>query len=155
MLNAIYRLVSPRRFEVEFSDLLLFGGEVIVRPTHLSICHADQRYYQALARQAPPWARQQLRDIAADEGSHARRLMAVYFLITGVRYWPIERPAPALNSTYPAVLRERFGEEQRGELAYLAAAEETADPCLRELYLELAGDENTHAWLIRGILEQL
>lgn len=46
MLNAVYRLVSPRRFEVEFSDLPLFGDKVIVRPTYLSICHADQRYYQ-------------------------------------------------------------------------------------------------------------
>ncbi|MCH5267779.1 MAG: alcohol dehydrogenase catalytic domain-containing protein [Lachnospiraceae bacterium] len=51
MLNAVYRLVSPRRFEVEFSDLVLFGDQVIVRPTHLSICHADQRYYQG-TRQA-------------------------------------------------------------------------------------------------------
>ena len=46
MLNAVYRLVAPRRFEVEFGEVPLFGQEVIVRPTHLSICHADQRYYQ-------------------------------------------------------------------------------------------------------------
>ena len=116
---------------------------------------ADFRTYQQLSRRAPGTGGKVLASMASDERRHAKRLSTVYFLITGVRYWPIERPAPALNSTYPAVLRERFGEEQRGELAYLAAAEETADPCLRELYLELAGDENTHAWLIRGILEQL
>lgn len=46
MLNTVYRLVAPRRFEVAFNDIDLFGEEVIVRPTHLSICHADQRYYQ-------------------------------------------------------------------------------------------------------------
>lgn len=46
MLNTVYRLVGPRRFEVKFSDIDLFSGKVIVRPTHLSICHADQRYYQ-------------------------------------------------------------------------------------------------------------
>ena len=44
MLNAVYRLVAPRRFEVEFSEISL--KDVIVRPTHLSICQADQRYYQ-------------------------------------------------------------------------------------------------------------
>lgn len=44
MLNAVYRLVAPRRFEVEFSEIDL--KKVIVRPTHLSICRADQRYYQ-------------------------------------------------------------------------------------------------------------
>ncbi len=46
MLNTVYRLVAPRRFEVAFKDINLFGDEIIVRPTHLSICHADQRYYQ-------------------------------------------------------------------------------------------------------------
>ena len=46
MLNAVYRLVEPRRFEVEWSDIDLTADQVIVRPTHLSICNADQRYYQ-------------------------------------------------------------------------------------------------------------
>lgn len=48
MLNTIYRLVAPRRFEVEFSDIHLGEKKLVVRPTHLSICHADQRYYQGL-----------------------------------------------------------------------------------------------------------
>lgn len=48
MLNAVYRLVAPRRIEVEFSDIKLNGDKVIIRPTHLSICHADQRYYQGV-----------------------------------------------------------------------------------------------------------
>ncbi len=46
MLNTVYRLVAPRKFEVAFNNIDLLGEEVIVRPTHLSICHADQRYYQ-------------------------------------------------------------------------------------------------------------
>ncbi len=46
MLNAIYRLVAPRRIEVEFSNISIRRDRVIVRPTYLSICHADQRYYQ-------------------------------------------------------------------------------------------------------------
>ena len=49
MLNTVYRLVAPRRFEVAFSDIELFKeNQVIVRPQFLSICHADQRYYQGL-----------------------------------------------------------------------------------------------------------
>lgn len=48
MLNAVYRLVAPRRFEVEFNDIDLYGEQMVVRPTHLSICHADQRYYQGV-----------------------------------------------------------------------------------------------------------
>lgn len=45
MINTVYRLRAPRRFEIAFSDLDVTNG-VIVRPTHLSICNADQRYYQ-------------------------------------------------------------------------------------------------------------
>ena len=37
-------LFRSRRFEVEFTEIEL--RNVIVRPTHLSICRADQRYYQ-------------------------------------------------------------------------------------------------------------
>ncbi|MCR5692230.1 MAG: zinc-binding dehydrogenase [Eubacterium sp.] len=48
MLNTVYRLVAPGRIEVEFSDIDLCKNEVLVRPTHLSICHADQRYFQGV-----------------------------------------------------------------------------------------------------------
>ena len=46
MLNTIYRLTEPRKIETEFNDLPVNDDQVIVRPTHLSICNADQRYYQ-------------------------------------------------------------------------------------------------------------
>lgn len=46
MLNTIYRLVEPRRFEAYFEDVDIFQDQILVRPTHLSICNADQRYYQ-------------------------------------------------------------------------------------------------------------
>lgn len=46
MLNTIYRLVEPRKFETEFNDIDMQADKVIVRPTHLSICNADQRYFQ-------------------------------------------------------------------------------------------------------------
>ncbi|MEC4295686.1 alcohol dehydrogenase catalytic domain-containing protein [Adlercreutzia shanghongiae] len=47
MLNTVYRLVAPRTFEpvVASQDI---AGKVVVRPTYLSICNADQRYYQGL-----------------------------------------------------------------------------------------------------------
>lgn len=45
MINTVYKLKSPRRFSVEFSTIDV-DNNVIVRPTHLSICNADQRYYQ-------------------------------------------------------------------------------------------------------------
>ncbi len=45
MINTIYRLGAPRRFEIDFESIN-FSDNCIVRPTHLSICNADQRYYQ-------------------------------------------------------------------------------------------------------------
>lgn len=45
MINTVYRLAAPRRFETAFEDIELFGKNVLVRPTHLSICNADMRYY--------------------------------------------------------------------------------------------------------------
>lgn len=48
MLNTVYRLVAPRRFEVGYQNIELGGEDILVRPTHLSICNADQRYYQGL-----------------------------------------------------------------------------------------------------------
>ena len=46
MLHTVYQLVSPRRFEVSFRETGIDDAHVLVRPTHLSICNADQRYYQ-------------------------------------------------------------------------------------------------------------
>ncbi|MEN1967746.1 ribitol-5-phosphate dehydrogenase [Lentibacillus sp. N15] len=45
MINQVYRLVSPRQFEVTYKDKSIISDDVVVRPTHLSICAADQRYY--------------------------------------------------------------------------------------------------------------
>lgn len=46
MLNTVYRLTQPRKFEIAFSEIDIFSSDVIVRPTYLSICNADQRYFQ-------------------------------------------------------------------------------------------------------------
>ncbi|MEK4395638.1 MULTISPECIES: ribitol-5-phosphate dehydrogenase [Bacillus] len=45
MINQTYRLVSARQFEVTYKDKEFTSGQVVVRPTHLSICAADQRYF--------------------------------------------------------------------------------------------------------------
>ena len=49
MLNTVYQLVAPRKFEVTYENIGLQDDDIIVRPTHLSICNADQRYYQAVS----------------------------------------------------------------------------------------------------------
>lgn len=86
--------------------------------------------------------------VAADERRHAKKLSTAYFLISGVRYWPDVRAAQPAAPLH-AVLRERFWEEQRGAASYQAAAEEASDPCLKELFSELAAEEEAHVWTIR------
>lgn len=44
MINYVYQLVAPRTFSVKYEEFD-FGGQVIIKPRYLSICHADQRYY--------------------------------------------------------------------------------------------------------------
>lgn len=44
---------------------------------------AERRLYLALAQRAPVWARQTMRELAEDEGNHARQLMTARYLITG------------------------------------------------------------------------
>ncbi|NCB64049.1 MAG: ferritin-like domain-containing protein [Clostridia bacterium] len=116
----------------------------------------DCRCYMALARRSSGNVRQTLMGLAQDEKRHAKRLSTAYFLISGVEYWP-DQPGGMVNTTgpLPACLRARFAEEQKGEAAYHAAAERTCDPCLKELYLELANDENAHSWVLRGLLEKM
>lgn len=59
MINTLYPLVSPKMFDVTFQEIDFRESEVMVRPTYLSICKADQRYYQGtrdpkiLARKFP------------------------------------------------------------------------------------------------------
>ncbi|MDL5039895.1 ribitol-5-phosphate dehydrogenase [Heyndrickxia coagulans] len=60
MINQVYRLVSPRQFDITYKDFAINNRAcVVVRPTRLSICAADQRYYtgrrgkEALAKKLP------------------------------------------------------------------------------------------------------
>ena len=107
---------------------------------------ADRRTYLFLARRAPTAeARQVFRAIASDEGRHARRLLAVVYLITGERYCPAICYPPLRCDGYCAALRERYHEEACGGYNYRRASQETLDPCLQQLLLAFSQDEYRHA----------
>lgn len=113
---------------------------------------ADVREYQALARRVGGNQARAFQALASEEKRHAKRLSAAYFLISGVRYWPDgEKITPP--TSYLGALRRRFGMEQEGMAAYLAGAEATADPCLRQLFLDHAKEEWDHACRIRSMVE--
>lgn len=114
----------------------------------------NQRQYLTLSRQAPAWARQRLRDMAAEEGNHAQRLMAVHYLITGTCYRPaISRECVRFNG-WCAALRERYHAAACGGFNYRRAADETTDPCLSGVLHALSGEEYRHADTLLMMLEK-
>ncbi len=52
MINAVYQLIAPRMIDVTYKEQELDGKSVILRPLKMSICKADQRYYQGTRSQA-------------------------------------------------------------------------------------------------------
>ena len=48
MINAVYKLIEPRLIDMSYEDMPLEPDRVIIRPLKLSICKADQRYYQGM-----------------------------------------------------------------------------------------------------------
>ena len=47
MINYIYQLVKPGYISVNYEDVKI-ENDVIIRPTYMAICQADQRYYRGL-----------------------------------------------------------------------------------------------------------
>lgn len=109
--------------------------------------------YRHLARRVTGSAARALSALASEKHRAARRLAAAYFLISGVRYWPTDRLAVPRPSAWLGTLRRRFAAEQHTESRYRAAALDTADPCLADLYAELADGCAAHAGVLRTLLE--
>ena len=111
-------------------------------------------YYRSLARRVGGSAARVFASMAADDWQNAKRLSAVYFLISGVHYWP-EKNNKIHITSYLTALRNRFIEEQQDAAFYVAAATESNDPCLSQLFLELAEGNLRHACQIRLLVEQV
>lgn len=150
-------MLEPRPADAD-NDVPMLGLSSAVYGSMLQGMIADElcdaRTYETMSRRVTGSTAKVLSGLAADERRHAKRLSVAYFLISGIRFWPNKLPGTPMN-TFMGGVRSRFIAEQKGEAAYRHAAQDTADPSLRELFLELAADEAAHAWLLRGILEQL
>lgn len=114
----------------------------------------NQRQLQALSRQAPSWARQRLRELAAEEGENARRLMAVYYLITGECYRPRVGTGRIIPGGWCASLRERYHAAACTGMNYARAAESTTDICLTRLLEELSEESYQQADVLLTMLER-
>ena len=115
---------------------------------------SDRRAMQALTRQAPSWARQRLRDIAADLQDHARKLMAAHYLITGRCYRPSVSTERIYVGRWCPALRERYHAAACSGMNYARSAEDTLDSCLAKLFRELSEDAYRHAEELMGLLQR-
>lgn len=115
---------------------------------------SDRRELLALARQAPSWARRDLRDMAAELQEQARRLMAAHYLITGRRYCPsVSRSRIYVGRWCPA-LRERYHAAACSGFNYARSAEDAMDPCLTKLFEEQSRQSYAHAETLMGLLQR-
>ncbi|MBQ8850844.1 MAG: ferritin-like domain-containing protein [Oscillibacter sp.] len=112
------------------------------------------RYYQALLRCAPAWARPRMRELAMEKDRHVRHLSAAYFLITGSCYQPTVACGRVRVGTWCAALRERYHVEACGWMNYQRAAEGTTDPCLQRIFTTLAESARRHADWLMSLLER-
>ena len=115
---------------------------------------SDRRYLLALVRQAPSWARQTLRDMAADLQSQARQLTAAYYLITGRCYRPSISAERIYVGRWCPALRERYHAAACAGLNYARSAEDTTDPCLAKLLEDFSKQSYGHAETILELLEK-
>lgn len=115
---------------------------------------SDRRYLLALARQAPAWARKDLKDMAADLQDQARRLLAAHYLITGQCYRPSVSTERIYVGRWCPALRERYHAAACGGLNYARSAEDAIDPCLTKLFQELSKQCYGHAETLMGMLQK-
>lgn len=115
---------------------------------------SDRRYLLALARQAPSWARRDLRDMAADLQDQARRLMAAHYLITGRRYCPSVSGSRIYVGRWCPALRERYHAAACSGFNYARSAEDSMDPCLTKLFEDMSQQSYAHAETLMGLLQR-
>lgn len=111
----------------------------------------DLALYRALARRSGSAL-----PLARAKADHLGQLAAARYLISGQKP-PKSGPNAAKNGgngPLLPLLRERFHAEEALVVAFFTAAQAAADPCLQELYRQLAPETQALADTLRGWLER-
>ena len=112
------------------------------------------RSLQALSRRSGSRAARVLSGIAGDLRREERRLSTAHFLITGERYSPSQTGA-APSGPLPLALRTLFQQLHQRAAQARAAAQGMEDPCLQQLFQDLAEDAEFYAQRLRALLEEI
>lgn len=114
-----------------------------------------RRVYLAYARCAPNnQARRILRQLAEEEGRHARRLLSLYYLMSGECYKPISSANCIAVPAWCKALRQRYHEETYDAMRYEQLSHESDDTALSQIMEEFSKDEYRHARQLLCLLEQ-
>ena len=116
--------------------------------------YAERRQLQALARQAPVWARQTLLTLSAHAAARAKKSVAAYYLIMGEQLLPPIYAERIYVGKWLPALRERYHSAACTAMNYERAADGTPDPCLNALFRELSADAFTCAAAVMRLLER-
>ena len=114
----------------------------------------QRRELLALSRQAPAVSRAALREAARRGEERARRLMTVYYLITGRCYRPAVGCGCPVRESCCAALRRRYHEAACQWMNYIRAAEGTTDPCLQKIFRELAAEQERLSRQLEDLLSR-
>ena len=114
----------------------------------------DRYCYMALSRKGRTKTEMRcLASIGAAEAGHAKKLEAVYFLMTGKRPY-VSAPELPRISRFTDTLRQRYYEEKKAHREYLDAARRTEDEKVKELFECIAAEEAAHADAIWSLFVQ-
>ena len=114
------------------------------------------RRYQALSRRLRGEASRSARILAGQAQQNARRLSAVYFLLTGIRSLAPLPPSRLSPGEDPAALiRRSFAEAQAVEASYRAASDSCPSPFLAALFHTLSQSHAIHQQQLITLLTQL
>jgi len=112
---------------------------------------ANAATYEALACRVRGQVKQKLMVLAGQERQHAKKLAAIYYVMTGKKPCP-DRPKCSCIACTNEELRERYIEETAGAEKYCCLAEKAGS--FGDLFRELASDETRHAQTILNLLHQ-
>ena len=115
---------------------------------------SERRQFLALARRSPAWGRQTIRELSAAAWGRAKRLLALYYLITGETYAPAVCVDRTHTGRWLPALRERYHAAACCASRYARAAEETAAPCLQEAFAEMSAAAYQNAAALLRLLER-
>ena len=111
-----------------------------------------QRSYRMFARCCSGQMARVLRELAVEEAAHARRLQAVYYLISGRCCRPLLQGGCMQLGSRCEELRRRYHDESCDAINYLRSAEGTTDPCLQDVFHQLSREEFSHAQRLLQLL---